>query len=284
MIETGLAGRVVLVTGANSPLGIGGAIAAALAAQGAAVALAFRPGDRADESFDHLEPGAERYTAANAADGHQVCDRIRAAGGTAELFPVDLADPAAPPALLDRVEAVLGPVDILVNNAAHCEPDTFMPTGGPRFYGESVPLTAAALDAHFAVNSRAPALLMAEYHRRQLARDAGWGRVVNISTDGAPAFPTEVSYGATKNALESLSRSAAHEMAPAGITVNIVSPGPIQTGWISAGMVADIERATPLGRVGRPDDVADVVVFLSSDQARWLTGQTLHVGGGHRMV
>jgi len=284
MIDTGLAGRVALVTGANSPLGIGGAIAAALAAEGVAVALAYLPGDRADESFDHLEPGEERYAAATAADGHQVRDRIRAAGGTAELFPVDLADPAAVPALLDRIETALGPVDILVNNAAYCVPDTFMPAVGRRFYGEMVPLTAAALDAHWAVNSRAPALLMAEYHRRQLARGARWGRVVNISTDGAPAFPSEVSYGATKHALESLSRSAAHEMAPAGITVNIVSPGPIQTGWISADMVATIEHDTPLGRVGRPDDVADVVVFLASEQARWLTGQILHVGGGHRMV
>lgn len=111
-----------------------------------------------------------------------------------------------------------------------------------------------------------------------------WGRVVNISTDGATTFPSEVSYGATKYALESLSRSAAHELADAGITVNIVAPGPTQTGWISADMLPGIDRETPLGRVGTPEDIADVVTFLVSTQAHWLTGQLLFVGGGHRMI
>lgn len=84
--------------------------------------------------------------------------------------------------------------------------------------------------------------------------------------------------------MESYSRAAAQELARYGITVNIVGPGPIQTGWITP----DVERRevakTPLGRIGRPEDVADVIVFLASEQARWLTGQTLFVGGGHRMI
>jgi 3-oxoacyl-[acyl-carrier protein] reductase len=274
--------RVALVTGANSPYGIGAATARALAAEGAAVALAFLPG-APPEGEDPGEPGEWRYAAGNAADGQAVRARIAADGGRAELFPVDLADPAQCGALLDRVEAALGPVEILVNNAAYCRPDTLMPEDRPIFYRDTVPLGATGLDAHYAVNTRAPALLMAEFHRRHRARGATWGRVVNISTDGAAEFPTNVSYGATKYALESLSRSAAHEFGPAGITVNVVSPGPIQTGWISAGMLPAIEADTPLGRVGQPEDVADVVAFLASDRARWLTGQTLHVGGGHRM-
>jgi 3-oxoacyl-[acyl-carrier protein] reductase len=134
------------------------------------------------------------------------------------------------------------------------------------------------------VNVRAPALLIVDLYRRRVRHGGSWGRVINISTDGAAVFSSEVSYGATKNGLESLSRSAAHELGPAGITVNIVAPGLVQTGWITDDMVPGICRDTPLGRVGHPDDVAEVVVFLASDQARWVTGQTVYVGGGHRMV
>ena len=122
--------------------------------------------------------------------------------------------------------------------------------------------------------------------RRDVHRDgrgARWGRIINVSTDASHCFPTEVGYGASKAALESLSRTAAVELGPYGITVNIVSPGPIQTAWITPELDKGIAQSAPLGRVGLPDDVADVVVFLASEQARWLTGQLLYVGGGHRM-
>jgi 3-oxoacyl-[acyl-carrier protein] reductase len=189
--------------------------------------------------------------------------------------------------LLDRAEATLGPVEILVNNAAYCQPDTLLPAAvlGPDARAVDafpmVLLTADRFDRHLAVNARAPALLMAELARRQVARGATWGRVVNVSTDGARGFPTEVSYGTSKYALESLSRAAAQELGPYGITVNVVSLGPIQTGWITPELEASIASQTPLRRVGRPDDVAGVIVFLASEQARWITGQVLHVGGGH---
>ena len=92
-----------------------------------------------------------------------------------------------------------------------------------------------------------------------------------------------MSYGASKRALESFSLAAAHELGPLGITVNVVAAGPIQTGWIDPGLEREVAARTPLGRVGTPEDVADVVVFLASEQARWLTGQVLYVGGGHCM-
>jgi 3-oxoacyl-[acyl-carrier protein] reductase len=143
------------------------------------------------------------------------------------------------------------------------------------------PLSAAGFDRHVAVNARAPALLMAEFARRHIRRGATWGRIVNVSTDGARGFATEVSYGASKYALESLSRAAAPELGPYGITVNVASLGPIQTGWIGPRQAAEIAARTPLRRVGQPDDVADAVVFLASEQARWITGQVIRVGGGH---
>ncbi|GAA2793277.1 SDR family NAD(P)-dependent oxidoreductase [Saccharopolyspora taberi] len=272
VIDTGLHGRTAIVTGANSPLGIGAAIATALARQGVRVLLAAlpEPGPRHDDT------GAARtYAEAKAADGSAVRDALRADGADVEFLAVDLADPGAAPELFDRAEELFSPVEILVNNAAHCVPDTFDPAAGG--------LDVAGLDAHHAVNTRAPALLMAEFHRRHLHRGADWGRVINISTDAAPGAAAQISYWATKHALESLSRSAALELGPAGITVNTIAPGPVQTGWIDQDMDAEFARFSPLGRIGHPDDIADIAVFLASHQGRWLTGQNLLAGGGKRM-
>ncbi|MFQ6098826.1 MAG: SDR family NAD(P)-dependent oxidoreductase, partial [Armatimonadota bacterium] len=173
--------------------------------------------------------------------------------------------------------------------AAHCQPDTFIPPsqlGSDSRAVDGFPMqsiTAETHDQHFAVNSRAVALMMAEFARRHIERGARWGRIINVSTDGASGFRSEVSYGASKHALESYSRAAASELGQYGITVNIVSLGPIQTGWIAPEMERQIALETPLRRVGQPEDVADVIVFLASEQARWLTGQLLYVGGGHQM-
>jgi 3-oxoacyl-[acyl-carrier protein] reductase len=92
-----------------------------------------------------------------------------------------------------------------------------------------------------------------------------------------------VSYWASKHARESYSRAAAAELGPYGITVNIVSPGPIQTGWIPPKLEARITPGMPLRRVGQPEDIGDAIVFFASEQARWITGQLLYVGGGNRM-
>jgi len=133
------------------------------------------------------------------------------------------------------------------------------------------------------INARAYALMMSEYFQRNLQRGINWGRVINISTDAAHAHETNVSYAASKHAIESYSRSAAAEMGKYGITVNIVAPGPTQTGYIPPDSEIEIATRTPLGRIGQPEDIADVLVFLASTQARWLTGQLLYVGGGWRM-
>lgn len=276
MIDTRLQDKIALVTGANH--GIGAATALALAAQGARVFIQYLRLPLSDEE------GAEQ----RALGAAEVVQAIRSRGGQAEAAEVDLADPAAVPALFDRAAAVFGPVDVLVNNAAvgGAPKDTFVPLAEEaldRFERAMDTVTAASHDRHFAVNSRAVALMMAEYARRHVARGAAWGRIINISTDGAYCFPEEVSYGASKAALEAYSRSAAVELSRYGITVNIVSPGPIQTGWIAPDIEASIAASIPLGRLGQPEDVADVIVFLASEQARWLTGQCLHVGGGHKM-
>ena len=292
MIDPGLQDKVVLVTGANNPFGIGAAIAAAFAAQDARVFITYLRSSPEEFGIDEAAaaaataPGELFYRARNADPPEAVLGHLRVHASRVGAAEIDLADPEAIPRLFDRVEETLDPVDILINNAAHTVSDSFIPipssledwAGRMRSM-----IDASSHDRHFAVNSRAVALLMAEYVRRHVGRGADWGRIINVSTDGADCFPGEVSYGASKAALESYSRSAAIELGPYGITVNIVAPGPIQTGWIPAEAEQPIVEEIPLRRIGRPDDVADVIVFLASEQARWVTGQRLFVGGGHRV-
>lgn len=216
---------------------------------------------------------------------------IRNQGGRAEAWEADLADPVVIPQLFDRAEQTFGPVEVLVNNAARDEPDTFIPgksaeLGNHSLHGLGLPMstvTSEGHDRHFSVNSRAAALMMAEFARRRIPCGARWGRIINLSTDGASGFAGEISYGASKHALESYSRAAAQELGPYGIAVNVVSLGPIQTGWITPKLEEKVVPAIPKGRLGQPEDVADVIIFLASDQARWVTGQLIYVGGGHRM-
>ena len=290
MIDPGLSGKVVLVTGANH--GIGAAIARAFGKLGASVVIHYLsfPVDQ-PEASETLEPGDALMQAMRAMSGQDVADGINRTGGTAEAIEGDLSDPAFIPELFEGAEALLGPVDIVVNNAAHGELETFDPATADESeqyhdlrHDETVhPFSAERHDQHFAVNSRAVALMMSEFARRHVARNATSGAIVNISTDGARGFPGEVSYGASKLAMESFSRAAAYELGQYGITVNVVSPGPVQTGYITPDLEEFLIPRLPMRRLGQPEDIADAVVFLASQQARWITGHVLHVGGGNHM-
>ncbi len=221
---------VALVTGCGNPQGLGLAIADALEARGHTVAR-------------HVAPG-------------QVA--------RAPSFEADLADPLAPELLLERVTAALGPVSILVNNAAHSTRDG---------YGA---LDAAGIDAHLAVNVRAPMLLSA-----LVARAGEPGRIVNlVSGEFLGPMPGELAYTASKGALEAFTRQLAAEVAQLGITVNAVGPGPNDTGWIDDALRAELAPKFPGGRVGTPADVAPLVAWLCSDEAAWVTGQVIHAEGG----
>ncbi|RPI87356.1 MAG: SDR family oxidoreductase [Chloroflexi bacterium] len=290
MIDTGLNGKVVLVTGGNNPYGIGAATAKAFASQGAKVFIQYlrTPGQMIEANKTSV-PGEAFYLAQQAKSTDDIVYAIREGSGQAEAWEADLSDIAVIPELFDRAEKAFGPVEVLINNAAHCNPDTFIPQSQLDFDSRAVDgfplrsITSESHDRHFAVNSRAVALMMAEFARRHIERSARWGRIINVSTDSASGFRSEVSYGASKYALESYSRAAAIELGQYGITVNIASLGPIQTGWITPEMEQRIAGDIPLGRVGQPEDVADVIVFLASEQARWLTGQLLYIGGGAQM-
>jgi 3-oxoacyl-[acyl-carrier protein] reductase len=265
MIDPGLVDRVVLVTGGNS--GIGAQVVRTFASHGARVVVHYlesaRPVSDPAISIQHEVPGRSAAEA--------VLVDVLSGGGQGLIAAADLAVAEQVPQLFDAAEA-LGPVAVLVNNAAHCEsPDDIRAA------------TAGGLDRHFAVNARAATLLMREFAVRHQRSGLSRGSIINVSTDAARAFATQVGYGASKAALEALTRSAAIELGSLGITVNAVAPGPVQTGWITAELEEAVVPTIPLGRVGQPADIADAILFLASDQARWITGQVIQVAGGHAL-
>ena len=267
MIHPQLQDKVVLITGANH--GIGQATALAFAAQGARPIIHYL-----DAAPQEGYEGGYRplHVVKGRAAAETLVRQIQAQGGQSAALPGDLADPAVVPTLFDRAEAVLGPVEVLVNNAVHCEdPDTIFTT------------SALSVDRYLAVNTRTVVLLIAEFVRRFQQRGGSYGRIINLSTDAAQCFAGQIMYGATKATLEALTRSIACEVGPLGITVNTVAPGPVQTGWLTPEQEERLGRHIPLGRVGRPEDIADTIVFLASEQAHWLTGQVIKVSGGHNL-
>jgi NAD(P)-dependent dehydrogenase (short-subunit alcohol dehydrogenase family) len=240
-----LEGRTALVTGASR--GIGAAIAQALDAAGARLALVAR--DRAA-----LEA---------------VAGQLR---NTPVTLVADLSDPTVPARLVAESIEQLGGVDVLVNNAAV----------GAR--APTVELDAALVDRLYAVNVRAPLLLIAALAPSMIER--GRGSIISLSSvSGVAGTPRRAAYAATKGAIDALTRSLAIELGPHGIRVNSVAPGVIDTDmWARnkaiPGVIEQIEALTPLRRWGTPEDVADVVAFLASDAARFVTGETICVDGG----
>jgi NAD(P)-dependent dehydrogenase (short-subunit alcohol dehydrogenase family) len=240
-----LTGRTALVTGASR--GIGAAVARAIDRAGARVALAAR-------------------------DAGALAEVARTLGHEPVVLPVDLADPDAPARLAVEAWDRLGGIDIVVNNAAQA---VRQPTEE---------LDGAVLDRLWAVNVRAPLLLVAGLVPGLRAR--GGGSIINLSSvSGVVGTPRRAAYAATKGAIDAATRSLAMELGPWGIRVNSVAPGVVDTDlWARnkaiAGVVEQIEAQTPLRRWSTPEDIADVVVFLASEGARFVTGETISADGG----
>lgn len=253
--QVSLRGKIALVTGASRQIGIGAAIARALAQVGADIFTTYyRP-------YDAAMPWGSQ-----ASEAEELIADLKAMGVRAERLELDLASEGAPAVLFDRVEATLGTVDILVNNA------TYSVSGGID------DLTAESLDQHYAVNVRAMALLCAEFARRYRGDS---GRIINITSgQGLAPMKGELAYAATKGAVDAFTVSLSAEVAQRGVTVNAVDPGGTDTGWMPPELKQELEAHAPMGRIGMPEDAARLVRFLASAEAGWITGQIIRSRGG----
>ena len=265
-----LHGHVALVTGANH--GIGAATARTLSARGAAVVLSYL---RISDSGNRDVP--ELYRSNRASDATAVVAAIESEGGRVVAIEADLFDVDTPARLLDAAEAALGPVDILINNASAWVADTFSAVPAGRFGHQQVRVSAQTIDRQFAVDARGSSLLISEFARRHAARGAMWGRIVSLTSGGPTGFPHEVSYGAAKAALENYTMSAAFELAAIGITANVVQPPVTDTGWVTEEVRQHVAERQDLIHVASPDEVAAVIAFLVSDDARLITGNRIHL-------
>ncbi len=246
-----LSGRNALVTGASGA--IGGAIARALHARGAAVALSGTRRDALEALAAELGGGS----------GDRVC-----------VAPADLSDPAATEALPGQAKEALGDLDILVNNAGLTRDMLAMRLSDEQWQN----VLDVNLSAVFRLCRSALRIMVRRRH----------GRIVNIaSIVGVTGNPGQANYAAAKAGMIGMTKSIAAEVAARGVTVNCIAPGFVRspmTDALNEQQQAGLLERIPAGRIGQPADIAGAAVFLASDEAAWITGQTLHVNGGMAMI
>jgi 2-hydroxycyclohexanecarboxyl-CoA dehydrogenase len=244
-----LTGHVALVTGGTR--GIGKAIALRLAAAGADVGIV-----------------------SLSSDGALVVAELEKLGVRACAVHADVSDPGAARRMVDAVREALGPVDVLVNNAAIADPG----------YRNAWELAAGSWERMISVNLSGVYYCCAAALPQMLAR--GWGRIVNIaSTSGVSGGTSGLHYAASKGGVIALSKALARELAPRGITVNVVAPSKIDTEMfrqaVGEEQREDTIRRIPVGRLGRPEEVAEAVAYFAGEEAGYTTGQVLVVSGGY---
>ena len=270
MVNYGLTNRVAIITGANNPQGIGATTALAFAREGAKVVLVYKKVFRPFDPSKMDRNGVDRYYGANAGDASAVESKLRELNADYLILESDISDEAAVKEIYRQVLQKYGRVDILVNNAA---------TDDENGFDTIEKITPNVIDDTFAVNVRGSILMT-----RELINHRGdYGRIINLSTDAAQIFAGQITYGASKATMEALTRSIALEVAQYGITVNCVAPGPTQTGWIDEDFEKVVIPLIPIGKLIQPEDIAQTILFLASEQARMLTGQVIKVSGGHAL-
>jgi len=241
---------VALVTGVGRPVGIGAAIARGLASDGWDLALSYwTPADEA----------VFGDTAAAGLEG--VVDELRSLGARVTALPVDLERTDAAASVISQAREQLGKLDALVLSHAWDIDSGLLDT------------TVEQFDKHFAINTRASWLLIAEFARQAQSG----GAIVALTSDHTAG---NLPYGASKGALDRIVIAAAKELAPLGISANVLNPGPVDTGWMTDDVRVTLTAMQPSGRLGTPDDVANLVAFLVSEKGRWVTGQLLTSDGG----
>lgn len=249
--------RIAIVTGASRQRGIGAAVCLALARAGS------------DIFFTHWSPYDQRMPwGAEEDEPERLQKQVQALGVRCAHLMADLGAEDAPQHIMQVVETQLGLASILVNNATH--DDTEAPFDQ---------LDAATLDAYYAVNMRGSMLLSVEFARHFPLSEGG--RIINLTSgQGRGAMPGKLAYVATKGAIEAFTVTLAAEVAPRGITVNAVDPGPTDTGWMTEEVKQALLPHFPIGRIGQPEDAARLIAFLASEDAGWITGQIIRSTGG----
>jgi 3-oxoacyl-[acyl-carrier protein] reductase len=244
---------VALVTGVGRTVGIGAGIASHLAGSGWDIAFTYW------SAYDERMPWGVEAGAA------QAVERSLAAGGAAAAaIEADLVSADSPGLVFGEAERRLGNVTALVMCHAESVDSGLLDT------------TVESFDRHFAVNARATWLLIREYGRR-FRGPHGTGRIIALTSDHTVG---NLPYGASKGALDRITLAAAHELAPLGVTANVINPGPVDTGWMTSELRQDVISQTPLGRLGTARDTAHLVRFLCSPEGGWINGQLLMSNGG----
>ncbi|MFW5976640.1 MAG: SDR family oxidoreductase [Bacillota bacterium] len=251
-----LIGKIALVTGASRLDGLGAAICKKLAKNGADIYFTYWL------QYDKEMPWEVKET-----EPKKLQNLVKNYGVKCFKKEMDLSLSENIKKLFDKVINSLGKPDILVNNAAYST------------YTNYRNLTSEELDRHYKINIRATTLLSTNFGQ-YFDKNKG-GRIINI-TSGQFKGPmkNEVAYATTKGAIDALTITLSAELADKGITVNAVNPGPTDTGWINDELRQKLIKKFPKGRIGKPEDAANLVNFLSTDEAEWITGQIIHSEGG----
>ena len=270
MINYGLKNRVALITGANNPQGIGATTALAFAREGAKVVLVYKKIFRPFDKNKTDKNGTDKYFEANAGNADIVESKLKEINADYIILESDISNEDDVKAIYSTVMERYARIDILVNNAAEGDMDGL---------DTIEKITPNVIDDTFAVNVRGSIMMT----REMINHRGEYGRIINLSTDASQVFAGQITYGASKATLEALTRSIALEVAKYGITVNCVAPGPTQTGWIDEDLEKAVQPIIPMNQLIEPEDIAETILFLASEQARMITGQVIKVSGGHAL-
>lgn len=241
--------RIAVITGVSNSKGIGAAVCRKLASQGV------------DLFFTHWE--------SNFGFPNNFKSEITDMGVQCEFIEVDLSESSAYKTVLTAVNEKLGSPNILINNAAYSTNSNY------------VELTEKILDDHYSVNVRTTSLLCTEFAVQFQKSENKFGRIINlVSGQGLGPMPEELAYAATKGAISAFTVSLSSDLAKLGVTVNAVNPGPTDTTWMTDDIRQHLLPKFPTGRIGQPEDAANIIAFLASEEAQWITGQIINSEGG----
>lgn len=250
--------RIAIVTGASRINGIGKAICVELAKRGCDVFFTYW------SKYDQQMPWGIAHNEPSIIE-----QELKQFGIRCEKLELDLTKEHAIELLFNKVEQTLGKPSILINNATYSTETTIDN------------ITAKELDKHYQLNIKATTLLTVAFIKQFAFKEGG--RIVNLTSgQSLGKMPNEIAYAITKSAIENLTYTLSSEIAAKGITINAVNPGPNDTGWMNEAIKKDLVKSFPMERIGKPTDLANLVGYLISKEAEWITGQIIHSEGGFK--